>query len=86
MSEDDERRRAAEERRAQDAKALVATISEGGEGQCFRVFAPDDLGIPTVEIRNGMRFDPIMLLPDHAEALGKALIAAAAKARIASGK
>lgn len=85
MTELEARRAAAAERRAGDAAALVATIAEGG-GSSFRVYAPDDMGIPTVEVRNNRRFDPIMLKPDQAEAIGKALIEAATRARRTYGK
>jgi len=69
-------------RRQRDAATLVAKISLGKQPwQSMSVFAPNDLGIPTVELRYAEIADSVFLLPDAAEALGKALIAAAARAR-----
>jgi len=76
------RRQAAAERRARDGISLVARIPTSKESyDDYRVHAPKDYGIPTVELKHIDLPGPILLLPDQAEALGKALIAAAEKAR-----
>lgn len=73
---------AAAERRAQDAAALVARVRTSKQSfEDIRVYAPKDLGIPTVEIAQIDLPDRIRLLPDRAEELGRALIEAARKAR-----
>jgi hypothetical protein len=73
---------AASARRARDAEALVAKISDGSQSwQNYSVYAPAGYGIPTVELAHSDLPGRIRLTRRQAEELGAALIEAAKRAR-----
>lgn len=76
------RRALADERRARDAASLIARISDGKEAwHSYRVYAPADMGTPTVQVAHPDIDGRLTMTPRQARELGAALIEAADKAR-----